>query len=150
MRTPSWHKRIQNRKSLYGLIDYIGNIIKLPLNITRCFPYFTLVTGITRLDYLIKLPLNITRCSPYFMLMTMTRRGRHQNLTNNMTKYTVAFNLRLKRMQWKSISWNYHHTAIFREKCWWFVGWSKNRKCDASFATRCGPMIPDKVHGMLV
>ena len=32
------HKRIQNRKSLHGLMDYIDCIIKLPLNITQCFP----------------------------------------------------------------------------------------------------------------
>ena len=58
--TPSLHKRMQNRKSLHGLMDYIDCLIKLPLNITRCFPYFTLVTR--------------------------TRRRRHQNQINNMTK----------------------------------------------------------------
>ena len=36
-------------------------------------------------DLFIKLLLNTTRCFPYFTLVTRTRKGRHQNLIN-MTK----------------------------------------------------------------
>ena len=65
---PSLHKRIQIRKSLHGLMNYIDCLIKLPLNITRRFPYITLVTRTRKLECLIKLPSNLTRCFPYFSL----------------------------------------------------------------------------------
>jgi len=48
----------------------IDNIIKLPLNITLCFPYFTPATRTIRLDCLTKLSLSITLCFAYCMLVT--------------------------------------------------------------------------------